>query len=109
MIISGQYVKTEHRKGEFTPDDAAPGTDPIAYDFHLVHVFDGESIVEVRLPEGIAASDLPYKLRDQSRVLRRRSPQREVPGQRGRSHAQPQRRLQGSARRFLIQGRVPGR
>lgn len=64
MIISGQFVKTEHRKGEFTPDDAAPGTPPIAYDFHLVHVFDGESIIEVRLPEGMAAADLPYKLRD---------------------------------------------
>jgi len=61
MQITGLLAKVERRHGEFTPDDAE--IDPTTgqktvrkYDFHLLHVFDGESMIECRVPDGIDAS-----------------------------------------------------
>lgn len=61
MQISGLLAKIEHRAGSFTPDDAEidPATGQKAvrtYDFFLVHVFDGESIIECRVPDAVDAS-----------------------------------------------------
>lgn len=58
MYITGTLMKVEHRSGDFTPSDAAPGSAPIAYDFHVLHIWDGDGLREVRVPKDVDPASL---------------------------------------------------
>lgn len=59
MQLQGTVMKIEHRAGDFVPNDSVDGK-AIAYDFHVVNVWDGDQMREVRLPKGVTPAALAF-------------------------------------------------
>lgn len=55
FVVSGTLLDIEHKAGTFTPDDAAPGSAPVSYDFYNLHVLDQEArrVRVIRVPRDV--------------------------------------------------------
>lgn len=51
ITVSGKFLGSERRSGNFTPDDRP--TESVAFDYTVLNVLTGMKVTEVRLPKGV--------------------------------------------------------